>query len=84
MFSSHGSLFHPGEAGLPISGMDLELVAVRVEEIERDTLAPVILPNRGPRGSNTCGRVFEPGGWDIERDVGIFRQRRRAGPLVQG
>src|SRR5208282_6187123 len=76
-------LFHRGEAGSPIPGMDLELVAVRIEKIERGPFATVILPDRSPRGSNTCGHVIEPGSGDAERDVGVLGQRRRARPLVQ-
>src|SRR6202048_4506042 len=77
-------LFHRREARAPVPGMDLELVAVGVEKIERGTFTAVVLPDRRPRGADPRGGVIELRAGDAEGDVGVFRQRRRPGPLING
>src|SRR5882762_5115988 len=76
-------LFHRRETRAPIPGVDLELVAIGIEEIQRGTFAAVVLPDRRPRGTDPRGGVLELRAGDAEGDVGVFRQRRRPGPLVK-
>src|SRR5271169_5902707 len=76
--------FHRGEARSAIPYMDLELVAVRIEKIERGTLALVVFPHRCPRGSYPLRGVIELGLAHAESNVRIFGQRGRPRPLVQG
>jgi len=66
-------LFHRREARAPISGVDFELVAVRIEKIKRGTFAAVVLPDRRPRGADPRGGVSELRAGDAEGDVGVFR-----------
>src|ERR1700745_3468847 len=67
---------HHRQPRAPIAEMDLELVPVGIEEIERGSFAPIVLPDRRAGGAYPRHRVVPSGAGNTEGDVRIFGQWR--------
>lgn len=78
-----GSFSQCRQSALQVAGVNLQLVAVRIEKVEGVAFAAILLPDRYPLLANGIGTAGEGLCADAEGDVSIFRQRAGARLVVE-
>ena len=63
------------EPGREIGGVNLELVPIRVEKVERLAVAVILLPGGDAGSLEAVDHGLEEHGRDGEGEVGVLRQR---------